>query len=106
MNRLWAELFGSGLVTTPEDFGVKGEPPTHPELLDWLAVEFRDSGWDFKHMVKTIVLSHTYRQSAKLRPELRESDPQNRLLASQNPRRLEAEIVRDSVLRCVQEATR
>jgi hypothetical protein len=98
MNRLWKQLFGMGLSAQIEDLGAQGEPPSHPELLDWLAVEFRTSGWDFKHMVRTIALSHTYRQSAKLRPELRESDPQNRLLASQNPRRLEAEAVRDNAL--------
>jgi hypothetical protein len=98
MNRLWKQLFGAGLSAQIEDLGAQGELPSHPELLDWLAIEFRASGWDFKHMVRTIVLSHTYRQSAKLRPDLRESDPQNRLLASQNPRRLEAEAVRDNAL--------
>src|SRR5262249_23409336 len=80
------------------DLGVQGEWPTHPELLDWLAVEFRESGWDFKHMVKLMVTSSTYRQSSKLRPELREADPANRLLASQNPRRVEGEFVRDNAL--------
>ncbi|MEO8351731.1 MAG: DUF1553 domain-containing protein, partial [Chthoniobacteraceae bacterium] len=78
--------------------GSQGEWPSHPELLDWLAVEFRESGWDVKHMVNLIVISATYRQSANRRRELLESDPQNRLLASQNPRRLEAEFVRDNAL--------
>ena len=98
VNRLWKHFFGTGLAAQIDDLGAQGEPPSHPELLDWLAVEFRDSGWDVKHVVKRIVMSHTYRQSARLRPELRDSDPNNRLLASQNPRRLEAEIVRDNAL--------
>lgn len=98
MNRLWKELFGAGLSTRLDDFGGMGESPTHPELLDWLAVEFRQSGWDYKHMVRTMVMSSTYRQSSSLRPELRDVDPSNRLLASQNPRRLEAEFVRDNAL--------
>jgi hypothetical protein len=98
MNRLWKELFGQGISARLDDLGGMGEWPTHPELLDWLAVEFRESGWDFKHMVRLMVLSSTYRQSSNLRAELRDSDPQNRLLASQNPRRLEAEFVRDNAL--------
>jgi hypothetical protein len=98
MNRLWRQLFGNGLSAQVDDLGAQGEPPSHPELLDWLAVEFRETGWDVKHMVKVVVMSHTYRQSSKLRPELRESDPNNRLLASQNPRGLEAEAVRDNAL--------
>lgn len=98
MNRLWKELFGAGLSTRLDDLGGMGEWPTHPELLDWLAVEFRESGWDYQHMVRQIVLSRTYRQSSSLRSELRDVDPTNRLLASQNPRRLEAEFVRDNAL--------
>jgi Protein of unknown function (DUF1553)/Protein of unknown function (DUF1549)/Planctomycete cytochrome C len=98
MNRLWKELFGQGISARLDDLGGMGEWPTHPELLDWLAVEFRESGWDVKHMVRLMVLSNTYRQSSNLRTELREMDPQNRLLAAQNPRRLEAEFVRDNVL--------
>jgi hypothetical protein len=98
MKRLWAQFFGIGLSAVVDDFGSQGELPSHPELLDWLASEFRDSGWDMKHMIRLIVTSHTYRQSSNLRPELRESDPANRLLASQNPRRLEAEFVRDNAL--------
>jgi len=98
VNRLWKQFFGNGLSGQVEDLGAQGEWPTHPELLDWLAVEFRDSGWDVKHMVRLMVTSATYRQSSSLRPELREADPNNRLLASQNPRRLEAEFVRDNAL--------
>ena len=98
MNRLWKQMFGNGLSAQVDDLGAQGEPPTHPELLDWLAVEFRESGWDYKRMVKLLALSHTYRQSSSLRPELRDADPLNRMLASQNPRRLEAEIVRDNAL--------
>lgn len=102
VNRLWKQFFGTGLSAQVEDVGAQGEAPSHPELLDWLACEFRDGGnngkWDVKHVVKQIVSSHTYQQSSKLRTELQESDPYNRLLASQNPRRLEAEIVRDNAL--------
>ena len=98
MNRLWAMLFGTGLSAAVDDLGSQGEPPSHPELLDWLASEFRDSGWDVKHMVRLMVTSHTYRQNSSLRPETKEYDPANRLLASQNPRRLDAEFVRDNAL--------
>jgi mono/diheme cytochrome c family protein len=101
VNRLWAELFGQGLVTTPEDFGVKGEPPTHPELLDWLAVEFMEPTWragSIKHLLRTIVLSSTYRQSSRLTPELRAKDPENRLLARGARFRLDAEAIRDNAL--------
>ncbi|MBL9176404.1 MAG: PSD1 domain-containing protein [Verrucomicrobiales bacterium] len=98
VNRLWKQFFGAGLSAQVEDLGAQGEWPTHPELLDWLASEFRDSGWDVKHMVRRIVLSDTYRQQSNLRPETRESDPSNRWLASQNPRRLDAEFVRDNAL--------
>ncbi len=96
-NRVWKQLFGTGLSAVMEDVGAQGEWPSHPELLDWLADEFR-RGWDVKALVKTIVMSAAYRQDARLRPELRESDPGNRLLASQSPRRLEAEFVRDNAL--------
>jgi hypothetical protein len=98
VNRLWKQFFGAGLSGQVEDLGAQGEWPTHPELLDWLAVEFRESGWDVKHVARLIVTSATYRQSSALRPELRAIDPDNRLLASQNPRRLEAELVRDNAL--------
>jgi Protein of unknown function (DUF1553) len=98
VNRWWAELFGHGLVSTVEDFGIKGEPPTHPELLDWLAVEFMESGWSMKHVLRTIVLSATYRQSSKITPELLARDDQN-LLYARGPRfRLDAETIRDNAL--------
>jgi hypothetical protein len=98
MNRLWKQFFGNGLSAQVDDLGAQGEPPSHPELLDWLAAEFRDSGWDVQHMIKLIVTSATYRQDSSLRAELRDTDPNNRLLASQNPRRLDAEFVRDNAL--------
>lgn len=98
MNRLWAMYFGTGLSAVIDDLGSQGELPSHPELLDWLAAEFRGSGWDMRHMIRLIVTSATYRQSSSLRPELRDLDPANRLLASQNPRRLEAEFIRDAAL--------
>ncbi len=98
VNRLWKQFFGNGISGLVEDLGAQGENPTHPELLDWLASEFRDSGWNIKHMVRLMVTSSTYRQESKLRPELKELDPGNRLLESQNPRRLEAELVRDNAL--------
>jgi hypothetical protein len=98
MNRLWKQLFGNGISASVDDLGSQGEWPTHPALLDWLAVEFREGGWDLKAMVRTLVLSSTYRQSSNLRPELKDLDPNNRLLSSQNPRRLEAEFVRDNAL--------
>jgi len=97
-NRLWKQFFGNGLSGVLDDLGAQGEPPSHPELLDWLSVEFRDSGWDIRHVIKLMVMSATYRQDSSLRPELRDADPNNRLLASQNPRRLEAEFVRDNAL--------
>lgn len=97
-NRVWKQFFGTGLSAVVDDLGAQGEPPSHPELLDWIASDFRDSGWDFKHLLKTIVMSATYRQSSSLRPELKDIDPNNRLLASQNPRRLDAEFVRDNAL--------
>jgi hypothetical protein len=97
-NRLWAMFFGNGLSAKLDDLGSQGEPPSHPELLDWLASEFRESGWDLRHMMRLIVTSATYRQASNLPPELKEIDPANRLLASQNPRRLEAEFVRDNAL--------
>ena len=98
MNRVWAMFFGTGLSAAVDDLGSQGEPPSHPELLDWLAAEFRGRGWDLRHMIRLIVTSATYRQGSSLRPELRAVDPANRLLASQNPRRLEAEFVRDNAL--------
>ncbi|MBI2823393.1 MAG: PSD1 domain-containing protein [Planctomycetia bacterium] len=99
VNRHWAALFGRGLVRTTEDFGYQGEPPTHPELLDWLAVEFMRHGWSVKKLHKLIVTSATYRQSSRVTPELLEKDPQNKLLARAPRVRLDAELVRDAVLR-------
>ncbi|MBM3774484.1 MAG: DUF1553 domain-containing protein, partial [Acidobacteria bacterium] len=98
VNRIWQELFGKGLVRTPEDFGNQGEKPTHPELLDWLASDFIDGGWRIKRMVKQMVTSAAYRQSSAARPELMTRDPANTLLARQNRLRLPAELVRDSAL--------
>jgi hypothetical protein len=98
VNRFWSELFGTGLVKTAGDFGVKGELSSHPELLDWLAVEFRESGWDVKRLFKLFVMSATYRQSAVTTPEKLEKDPDNRLLARGPRFRLDAEMVRDYAL--------
>src|SRR5262249_26795758 len=98
VNRFWAQLFGVGLVRTEEDFGSQGEFPSHPELLDWLAVEYMRLGWDTKALLRQIVTSATYRQSSKVTPELIQRDPNNRLL-TRGPRfRLEAEMVRDQAL--------
>ncbi len=95
MNRLWKQLFGSGLSKVLDDLGAQGEPPVNPALLDWLACEFVDSGWDVKHMVRTMVQSKAYRQSSAVTPELLAADPYNRELARQSAFRLEAELVRD-----------
>ena len=98
VNRLWQEVFGTGLVKTSGEFGVAGELPSHPELLDWLAVEFREKGWDVKQFFRELVTSATYRQAATVTPEKHEKDPQNRLL-SRGPRfRMDAEEVRDYAL--------
>jgi hypothetical protein len=107
VNRWWAEFFGRGLVATPEDFGVKGESPTHPELLDWLACEFMSpktaplataKPWSMKHLHRLIVTSATYRQSARLTPELRERDDKNELYARGPRLRMDAEMIRDNAL--------
>jgi hypothetical protein len=98
VNRFWQLLFGVGHVKTVEDFGSQGEWPIHPELLDWLAVEFMDSGWDVKHILKTIVMSAAYRQSSNVTPELLQRDPENRLLARGSRSRLSAEMIRDQAL--------
>jgi len=98
VNRWWGELFGAGLVNTPEDFGSQGDDPSHPNLLDWLASELIESDWSMKHVHKLIVMSDTFAQSARVTPELLEADPDNRLL-SRGPRfRLSAELVRDNAL--------
>lgn len=98
INRYWQMLFGRGLVSTPEDFGAQGDFPTHPELLDWLAVDFRENGWDIKRILKEIVLSGTYRQSSASTAESYHSDPDNRLI-SRGPRfRLQGEFIRDTAL--------
>ncbi len=98
VNRMWQQYFGQGLVTTPEDFGNRCEKPSHPELLDWLAVEFRDKGWDMKQVHRLIVNSATYRQSSKITPLLQAKDPYNLWLARAPRLRVEAEIVRDVAL--------
>jgi mono/diheme cytochrome c family protein len=95
VNRIWQHYFGKGIVETENDFGVQGIPPTHPELLDWLATEFMAHGWGLKAMHRLIVTSATYRQASALRSGPREADPTNRLLARQNRLRLEAEVIRD-----------
>jgi hypothetical protein len=94
-NRIWQQCFGRGIVETENDFGAQGTPPSHPELLDYLAVEFMDQGWRIKELLRFIVTSHTYRQSSDDRPELRTSDPHNYLLGRQRRLRLDAEVIRD-----------
>jgi hypothetical protein len=98
VNRFWEMLFGAGLVKTSEDFGSQGDWPVHPDLLDWLARRFIESGWDVKDLLKTIVMSSTYRQSSKVTTELVERDPENRLLARGPRQRLPAEVIRDQAL--------
>jgi len=98
VNRLWQELFGRGIVNTSEDFGTQGDRPTHPELLDWLATEYRRRGWSTKQMVRLMVTSAAYRQSSKARPELEGRDPDNTLVARQARLRLPADAVRDETL--------
>jgi hypothetical protein len=98
VNRMWQEYFGTGIVATAEDFGRQSEAPSHPELLDWLAVEFMDRGWDIKAMQRLIVTSAAYRQSSRVTPELEAKDPYNRLIARGPRLRVEAELVRDIAL--------
>ncbi len=99
VNHLWQLYFGTGLVKTAEDFGLQGERPSHPELLDWLAVECIESGWNVKHLVKLIVLSSTYRQSSQVDESSLASDPENRLLSRGARFRLPAWMLRDAALR-------
>lgn len=98
VNRLWKQFFGIGISKTIDDLGSQGEWPTNPELLDWLACEFLDSGWDVKHLIRLMVTSHTYRQVSTASPEMLARDPENRLLARQSRFRLDAELVRDNAL--------
>lgn len=98
VNRLWQQMFGAGIVITADDFGNQGALPTHPELLDWLAVTFKEEGWDIKSTLKKIALSATYQQDSKITPELLEKDPENRLLARGSRYKLPAEAIRDNAL--------
>jgi mono/diheme cytochrome c family protein len=98
VNRVWGHLFGAGLVRTPSDFGARCDPPTHPELLDYLALQFVDEGWSVKKLVRRIVLSRTYRQRSEDRPECSRVDPENFLLWKMNRRRLDFESLRDAIL--------
>ncbi len=98
VNRFWAEIFGQGIVSTPEDFGMQSTPPTHPELLDWLALEFVRQDWSIKQIIKTIVMSSTYRQTAAVASDLIAKDPSNRWLARGPRFRLPAELIRDNIL--------
>jgi hypothetical protein len=98
VNRLWLLFHGQGIVKTADDFGSQGTWPSHPDLLDWLAVEFRESGWDARHMIRLMVTSSTYRQTSEASDELRKRDPYNAFFARQTPSRLDAEFVRDNAL--------
>ncbi len=98
VNRYWSQLFGQGIVKTVEDFGAQGDWPTHPALLDWLAVDFVENGWDVKRTIKQMVMSSTYRQSSRISPKHLEADPENQLLARGPRFRLQAEFIRDSAL--------
>lgn len=98
VNRIWQELVGQGIVKSSDDFGTRGDQPSHPELLDWLAANYRDNGWSRKQIIREVVLSATYRQSSSARPELESKDPANALLARQSRLRLPAELIRDSAL--------
>jgi hypothetical protein len=95
---VWRHLFGAGLVRTVDNFGVSGEPPSHPELLDHLALKLMDGGWSVKALIREIVLSRTYRQASTFRADAFQRDPDNRLLWRMSKRRLDAEVIRDSML--------
>ena len=98
VNRWWTEIFGTGLVRTGADFGTQGEAPSHPDLLDWLAVDFVEQNWSMKKLLKQIVLSSTYAQSPRIFPDNKTKDPQNRLLIRFPKLRLSAEAIRDNAL--------
>jgi len=98
VNRIWQQMFGMGIVKSSNDFGTQGEPPSHPELLDWLAIHFMESGWDMKELVHLLVTSRAYRQTSRITPELLKRDPENRLLARASRYRLDAEELRDQAL--------
>ena len=98
MNRLWQDVFGRGLVTTPEDFGLRGDTPSHPELLDWLAVEFMESGWDLRAMHRLLVTSAAFRRDSRVTPAHLDRDPDNVFLARGPRFRLDAEVIRDAAL--------
>ncbi|MCA9418039.1 MAG: DUF1553 domain-containing protein, partial [Candidatus Omnitrophica bacterium] len=98
VNRIWQQIFGRGIVETSEDFGMRGSPPSHPELLDWLATEFVEKSWSVKDLIRTIVTSSVYRQSSRISPELLERDPYNALLARGPRFRMNAETIRDNAL--------
>jgi hypothetical protein len=98
VNRIWQQLFGTGFVASSEDLGMQSEPPSHPELLDWLAVEFMDQGWSLKHLLRLVMTSRTYQQSSAVTLALNAEDPLNRLLARGPRLRVDAEIVRDIAL--------
>ena len=98
VNRFWQQFFGVGLVKTSEDFGAQGEPPSHLELLDYLTIQFVESGWDIKKLLKSIVMSETYKQTSVASDEQFKNDPENRLLARSSRYRMDAEMIRDNIL--------